>query len=98
MTNQQLALLIRSFRKRLSAEIACLRDVLPEGSERKDRPVYVGVGRANKFSTPTNDPRRWISEQSGDYVVLSGLIDLLAELDEATEVLSAGEQPPVNKE
>ena len=33
MTNQQLTLLIRSFRTRLSTEISRLRDALPEGSE-----------------------------------------------------------------
>jgi hypothetical protein len=98
MTNQQLVLLIYSFRKRLSGEISRLREALPEGSERKEQQIYTGGGEANRRSTPTNDPRRWATEQSGDYVLLSGLVDLLTELDEAAEILRAGEQPPVNKE
>jgi hypothetical protein len=98
MTNQQLTLLIRSFRKRLSTEISRLRDALPEGSARREQLVFTGEGLASKHSTPTTDPRHWVSQQSGDYVALSGLVDLLADLDEATEILSAGERPPVNKE
>ena len=93
MTNQQLTILIRSFRKRLSTEISHVRDALPEGSKRKEQQVYMGERGANKYSTPTTDPRHWEWQQSGDYVVLSGLVALLAELDEATEILSAGERP-----
>lgn len=98
MTNQQLALLISSFRKRLSTEISRLREALPETSERKEQQTFTGVGKAGKFSTPTTDPQRWRAQPSGDYVVLSGLVDLLAELDEAMDILRAGEQAPVNKE
>jgi len=98
MTNQQLTILIRSFRKRLSTEISRLRDALPEESERSEQQVYTGLRQATKLSTPTTDPQRWVSRQSGDYVVLRGLVDLLAELDEATEILSTGERAPTNKE
>lgn len=98
MTNEQLTVLIRSFRKRLSTEISRLRDALPEGSERSEQQVYTGIGQAGKFSTPTNDPHRWVSQESGDYVVLMGLVDLLVELDEAMEILNTGERPPVKSE
>jgi len=63
-----------------------------------EQQVYTGIGQAGKFSTPTNDPRRWVSQESGDYVVLMGLVDLLAELDEAMEILNTGERPPVKSE
>ena len=98
MTNQQLTILIRSFRKRLSTEISRVRDALPKGSEKKEQQIFTGMGTASKFSTPASDPQRWRSQQSGDYIVLSGLVDLLTELDEAAEILGAGDRPPVNNE
>jgi hypothetical protein len=98
MTNQQLTILIHSYRKRLSTEIVRIRAALPEGSARSEQHVYTGERQAGKYSTPTTDPHRWQLQPSGDYVVLSGLVDLLADLDEAMEMLSPGEQPSVNKD
>lgn len=93
MTNQQLIVLLRSFRKRLSTEIARIHTALPEGSERTEQTVYTGDGQPGKFSTPATDPRHWAVQKTGEYVVLAGLAELLAELDEATAILSAGERP-----
>ena len=93
MTNQQLTLLIRSYHKRLSTEIVRIRAALPEGSARSEQHVYTGERQAGKYSTPTTDPHRWQLQASGDYVVLSGLVDLLADLDQAMEILSVGERP-----
>jgi hypothetical protein len=92
MTNQQLIVFIRSLHKRLSIEIARVRAALPEGSARSEQQVYTGGGKAGAYSTPSTDPHRWSVQQSGEYVALVGLIDLLAELDEATEILSGGER------
>jgi len=98
MTNQQLTILISSWRKRLGTEIAHIRAALPEDSARSKQQVYTGAGKPGMYSTPTTDPQRWSVRQSGEYVLLAGLVDLLADLDEATEILSAGERGPGTKE
>jgi len=83
MTNEQLAVLLRSYGSRLERELELLGEALPETLPRAKtiKPVYIGD---HLFPVCDQRPEAWQEkEEQGDYIVLQGLWGLWQEIDEA---------------
>lgn len=79
MTNEQLFILIRAWRSRLDREIHHVREFAPDSWHREEVTPWMEL----------------LGErQAGDFIELAGLKALVAELDEALEIL----QPSKKKE